>query len=396
MNQESSDADLRRPYLVIPKLIEQPTWGGQYIVQAKDWDNQPELASLKIGQSYELFSGSNLSLLTSSEDPLFQGELTDRDAVAQQTAPAQSIALQQLLEQSHEGTLGEARSRDSFMLIKFTQALGNSFQTHVISDKPDPYWQPKPESWYYFEPGLITLGAKPGIDWDAYEQAVSAIHDGMTEISKQVKSGALSFDDAHPRIKALLAEHDPWQFVNTVPTQTDQLVDLSCGGLHHSWEEDSEQAPLGNVLYELCGEAMDKVATMRSFDKGKMETDGSIRQLQIKDYFALVDRRAETNDPAAHIRKPESLEHTADYNLDSLLKTPYYNLDKLSLAKSDAHFEERLTRFKHLFVKSGRIGVTAGGTTVTVTAGHSCFIPAAAGTYTAKNLADQSEVLISY
>jgi mannose-6-phosphate isomerase-like protein (cupin superfamily) len=396
MNHESSAADLRRPYLVIPKLIEQPTWGGQYIVQAKGWDSQPKLAALKIGQSYELFSGSNLSLLTSSEDPLFRGELTDRDAVAHQTAPDRSVALQQLVKQSADGTLGEAQSRDSFVLIKFTQALGNSFQTHVISDKPDPYWQPKPESWYYFEPGLITLGVKPGIDWNAYEQAVIAVHDEMTKISEQIKSGSMSFDDAKQRIKALNSQFDPWQFVNTVATQKDQLVDLSCGGLHHSWEEDSEQAPLGNVLYELCGEAMDKVATMRSFDKGKMEPDGSIRQLQIKDYFALIDRSAETNDPTAHIRKPESLEQAADYNLDSLLKTPYYNLDKLSLAKSGAHFEGRLTRFKHLFVKSGKIEVTAGTTTITVTAGHSCFIPAAAESYIVKNLADLSEILVSY
>jgi len=396
MNQDRNAADLRRPYLVIPKLIEQPTWGGQYIVQAKGWGNQPKLGNLKIGQSYELFSGSNLSLLTSSEDPRFQGELTDRDAVAHQTAPADSVALHQLLEQSLEATLGEAHSRDSFVLIKFTQALGNSFQTHITSDKPDPYWQPKPESWYYFEPGLITLGVKPGTDWEAYEQAVTAIHDEMAKISEQVRSGALSLDNAQVRVKALNDLHDPWQFVNTLPVPKDQLIDLSCGGLHHSWEEDPERAPLGNVLYELCGEAMDKVATMRSFDKGKMEADGSIRQLQIKDYFALIDRRAETNDPAAHIRNPESRERTEDYSLDSLLKTPYYNLDKLSLAKPGAQFEERLTRFKHLFVKAGRIEISAGTTTVTVTAGHSCFIPAAAEAHTVKNLADKSEVLVSY
>ncbi|QQR52772.1 hypothetical protein IPG36_01470 [bacterium] len=74
--------ELRRPYLVIPKLIKQPTWGGSYIVAAKGWSDHEGLGDLKIGQSYELFSGSNLSLLTSTDDPLFKGELTDNAGVA--------------------------------------------------------------------------------------------------------------------------------------------------------------------------------------------------------------------------------------------------------------------------------------------------------------------------
>ena len=79
-----------------------------------------------------------------------------------------------------------------------------------------------------------------------------------------------------------------------------------------------------------------------------------------------------------------------------MLRTPYYNLDKLMLQQESATFEGALTQFKHFFVKSGRIEVSAGTTTVTVTAGHSCFVPAGAGSYTIKNLADKSEVLVSY
>ena len=107
--------NLSRPYLVIPKLIDQPTWGGQYIVAAKGWAGRAGLGEAKIGQSYELFSGSNLSLLSSSEDPAFAGEFTDRDAVQVQTAPENSIPISRLPDGS------------SVFLIKFTQALGNSF-----------------------------------------------------------------------------------------------------------------------------------------------------------------------------------------------------------------------------------------------------------------------------
>ena len=28
----------KRPYLIVPKLIVQPTWGGRYISELKDWD----------------------------------------------------------------------------------------------------------------------------------------------------------------------------------------------------------------------------------------------------------------------------------------------------------------------------------------------------------------------
>jgi hypothetical protein len=175
-------SDMRRPYLVIPKLIQQPTWGGQLIVQTKGWSQNKSLAEMKIGQSYELFSGSNLSLLESTDDPDFAGELTDSDTVAKPTHPAHSIALAKLIK----GT-------KIHLLIKYTQALGNSFQTHIKDGVKDPDWLPKPESWYYFEPGLITLGVKPNTDWDAYRAACVSIRDNMAGIGLAVASGSLAY-----------------------------------------------------------------------------------------------------------------------------------------------------------------------------------------------------------
>jgi len=70
-----------RAYLIIPKLIEQPTWGGRYIMKEKGWQKHPD-AQRKIGQSYELYSGSYLSLATDTADAAFQPELDSipRDA----------------------------------------------------------------------------------------------------------------------------------------------------------------------------------------------------------------------------------------------------------------------------------------------------------------------------
>jgi len=392
--------DLTRPYLVVPKLIEQPTWGGTYIVTSKGWDKHKNFGSLLIGQSYELFSGSNLSLLNSSADAKFMGELTDNTAVAHPTAPAHTIPLAALIEASPDETLGRevttVRGPHIQLLIKYTQALGNSFQVHIKDGVKFNRWEPKPESWYYFEPGLVTLGVKPGISWNAYHQAVTAISEGATSLSRHVKVGTITYDQGHAELQKLIAKHDPWQFVNTVPVKAGQLVDMSSGGIHHSWEEDPHRAPLGNVLYEIQHEALDTVSTFRNFDKGKMEPDGSLRPLQIDEYFDAIDHSPAANDPGNHLRNPEPRAVTASFRLDALLNSRHYSLDKLTLAGPGASFSESLSRFKHFFVKSGQVKITAGGHAVTVTSAHSCFIPAAAGKYTIKNLADHSEILISY
>src|SRR6185437_8295859 len=103
-----------------------------------------------------------------SDDPQFRGELTDRDAVEVPTHPEGSLHLADLVAENPEAVLGAAvvseRGPQLALLIKYTQALGNSFQVHIKDGVTHPQWKPKPESWYYFEPGLITLGVKPGID----------------------------------------------------------------------------------------------------------------------------------------------------------------------------------------------------------------------------------------
>ena len=141
---------------------------------------------------------------------------------------------------------------------------------------------------------------------------------------------------------------------------------------------------------------MDDVSTFRSFDKGKMSPDGSVRSVQLKEYFDVIDRSPATNNPAPHLRQPKSLARTADYALDLLLDTQYYKLDKLTFSGAAGIFSATPARYKHLFVKSGKIEVVAGITVVTVSAGHSCFVPAAAGTYEVRNMAAATEVLISY
>ena len=42
------------------ELIEQPSWGGRYIVDLKGLSNDPQWAGKRVGQSYELAKASKL------------------------------------------------------------------------------------------------------------------------------------------------------------------------------------------------------------------------------------------------------------------------------------------------------------------------------------------------
>jgi mannose-6-phosphate isomerase class I len=389
----------KRPYLVIPKLIEQPTWGGSYIVENKGW-SKLEGYDVKIGQSYELFSGSNLSLCLSSNDPMFQGELTDRDAVQEKTNPNNSISLSELVAIDPESALGkdviDERGEEIRLLIKFTQALGNSFQVHIRDGVNHPKFKPKPESWYYFEPGLITLGVKSDAMWDLYESSVRNTQNALADLSKNIKSGAVRKNDISTKVSNILEQFDPWQYVNTVEVKKDQVVDLSAGGVHHSWEEDLIKAPLGNVLLELQGEAMDDISTFRCFDKGKIGDDGTLRDVHIDTYFDVIDRTASSNDPVNHMQVSKILSENTEYRLELLMRSRHYNLDKITLLHSRSTYREDIQRYKHFFVKSGQVRITAGGVEITVGTGHSCLVPAEAGNFLIENISERSEILVSY
>ncbi len=329
----------KKPYLIIPFLVEQPTWGGSYICEKKGWLNKEELRGKKIGQSYELYDRSLLATtITSSTDPLFGPKVQD------------SIPISHFTE------------KKPFPLIKFTQAKGNSFQLHAKPGSKDPYWQPKAESWYYFENGKITFGIKKGTDIGKYKNTCFRIEKKMKELSHKVMSNNLSVREAKEEALMFIREENPWQFVNVCEIKKGDVVDLSGGGLQHSWEEDENKYPLGNVLYEVQQDVMDPVSTIRSFDQGKIMQDGSIREIQIEEFFKHLDISEQRNTFAE--RK----------NNNSLLfDTPHYSLNKIDVSKKTTL--SSISSFHHLFVQNGAISVESEEGSVFVSQGHSCFIP---------------------
>lgn len=364
--------DYRRPFLVIPELIEQPTWGGTFIARFKGWQHASQLHGKKIGQSFELSAASFLSPLLNSSDLHFQP--TDQID--------EKIALKKMITNDPSGFLGEQLAQKQTtikLLIKFTQALGNSFQLHVKQPTADGKWVPKPESWYFFAPGKITLGVKPGIDWDKYQQYSKKCDDQMQLLSQKVKTNQITYTNARTEIQKLLKTLNPWQFVNVLPVAKSAILDLTACGIHHSWEEDPT-LPHGNLVYELQVDVADNISTIRNFDKGKMRADGSIRQLHVDDYFRYIDRETKANDPQTYYRQPKQVKKTDDYTVDEIFTTDYYAMRQIVFTNA-ATLQQPLTCYHHVFVKSGTAKITAHDTSVQISQGHAVFIPAMVQSY---------------
>ncbi len=354
-----------RPYLVYPKMVEQPTWGGKYIAEYKNWQLLPELQQKNIGQSYELYGGSYLSAEISDS--------TSSEFRPEQELNPKAFSITSLNPDDLTSLLGPAvyqTHKKMPLLIKFTQAKGNSFQLHKKPDVVDPAWLPKAESWYFFEDGYMTFGLKPGASVDEYKQVSTEIYQAMQALSKQVVAQTLSLDDAKHQAAEMIKQKNPWQFVNVYHVPKFTMVDLSVGGLHHSWEEDP-QSPFGNIVYEVQQDAPDESSTLRSFDQGKIKDDGTIRPLTIDEYFRFLDTNPDHNDVEKAKQFP---------NGERILTTKNYFMDLFTVT-SDKNYETN-SSFAHIFVREGDVTITAGTGSVRVTKGHSCLIPHGASRFT--------------
>ena len=377
--------ELDRPYLIIPLFIEQPTWGGSYIVSYKQIQDE-ELRARKIGQSYELYGGSILSLSSSSADSQFQNDLVEYNKTGRLSSESNYIKLQGLIDKNPTQILGPSFPNKTMpLLIKFTQALGNSFQIHVKKSQKQSRWKPKPESWYYLEDGIITYGIKKGVNMQEFKQVCLAIEEKMLALSTSLKIGALSYGRAKEKAESFIKSVNPWQFVNVHKVKKHSIVDLSPGGIQHAWEEDPVSYPLGNVLYEIQLDVTDDESTIRAFDKGKIQPEGTLRTMHIEDYFSYIDTDPEHNDLSLAMKKREG---------QSLLHTSHYSLDVATIQKEVV--VENPSSFIHIFVLEGELRVETPTRTLSVEKGHSCFIPRAVKTFALSPTQEKTNILKTY
>lgn len=359
------------PWRVQDELIEQPSWGGRYIVDLKGLSNDPQWQGKKVGQSYELAKASLLI------DP----------------ATGQARPLAELLRADAVGWLGQKVvnkfGQNLSLLIKLTQAKGNSFQVHLPEGKHRGHWEPKPEAWFYLAPGLYTFGLKSGASFEAFSRILHTIDGEMERLSEEVNTGKRTVDDARAQAHQRIQTLDPYAYVNVVEAHTDDIVDLTPGGIHHSWEEDDTRFPEGNLVYEVQVDVPDNLCSMRGFDKGKFLDDGSLRPTHVADYLGTIEPDPEHNELARHIQRPQIISEENGAKVEALFRTPYFNLDRLTLAPGTSLRQSLADGFHHVFVYAGRASLGAAA----LAQGQSYLLPAALGEYTLQ-AADQPVVLL--
>lgn len=330
----------KKPYQIIPKLVEQPTWGGDYISTFKNLHLEPDK---KIGQSYEL-SGSSPLVVSKNNQVI----LSDIAATYPKQVLGEKIWL---------------KYKRMPLLIKFTQSFGNSFQLHIREKDVSNQWKPKPESWYFFEEGMMTLGINPKTDINEYKKVCLLIEEFMIHLGKKIHRKQTRVDDAKKQAQEYIRQLDPYRFVNVYHAKKGLVVDLSKGGVHHSWEKDRAQ-PLGNIVYEVQLDVADALSTLRSFDKGNILKDGSIRPLTIQDYFSHINTSPEDN-LFSHM--------VCDRNGERILQTNHYCLDEIRVVKEKKEYIE--DSFVHLFIKEGSLVVAGPDGELRLERGSSCFVP---------------------
>jgi mannose-6-phosphate isomerase class I len=199
---------------------------------------------------------------------------------------------------------------------------------------------------------------------------------------------------ARETLGSFIKENNPEQFVNVLKVGKGQAIDLSACGIHHSWEENKRLAPLGNVVYEVQKNVYDPVSTIRSFDKGKIKDDGSIRPLQIVDYFKYIDRSLEANDPENLMVKTDIRHKTEAVTVKQVFTNDNYLMDEMILTGN--HREQTENCYHHLFSLTGGFDLVTSDTTLTVTEGYSVFMPAIIGQYQLRPHSAKSVIFKTY
>lgn len=352
------DLALLSPWKIEDELIEQPSWGGRYIVDLKGLTDSPEWRGKKVGQSYEL----------ANESRVINPVTKDIHRLAD------------LIRESPQFWLGEGYSSEllaaPLLLIKLTQAKGNSFQVHLPEGEHLGHWLPKPEAWFYLGPGLYTFGLRANVDVDAFSKALLSVESEMKKISARIQSRAISVDQGRTEATAYIEARNVYQYVNVVEAHTDDIVDLTAGGIHHSWEEDNARFPDGNLVYEVQVDVQDDLCSMRGFDKGKFIDDGSIRATHVSDYLKTVRHDPEHNELDRHIKKPLVISETADSTVEAIFRTRYFNTDRISIRAGGVSRCDINMGLYHIFVLNGNVS-SAG---VPLAVGGSYVFPASVGT----------------
>ncbi len=167
-------------------------------------------------------------------------------------------------------------------------------------------------------------------------------------------------------LRAALADGTAAAQLVRLPVESGQALFIP-GGLVHA-------IGAGCLIYEV---QQNSNTTYRLFDWGRAGADGQPRQLHIEESFKTIDW---TLRPPRMVTPVVNACEGANRWSD-VVSCGFFTLRKLDLAQPQALALDGTT-FHALFVTSGRVTAAAGGARVTLSAGSSALIPAAASGYT--------------
>lgn len=370
-------------YYIIPLLVEQPTWGGSYIAKKKSLAHDL-VVEKNIGQAFELFD--NAWITTDDSLNFAFATATNINQPTFSVATGQKQTLQSLIDENPVHVLGPKAIDQGWtnmqVLIKFTQAQNNSYQVHVQPGKNFGKWLPKPESWYFVERGQATLGLAKVSDVEAYKKRCVEINDFAISLSQKIKAGELELAAAKTQLKNFIDQDHPRRFVNTISVPKDAVIDLSQGGIHHSWEM-SPDIPQGNIVYEVQVNVMDEFCTLRSFDQGNIKDDGSVRPLTIDDYFTALDIDEGRNMPEHYLQSTQTVVE-GDAKITVLFNNQFYVSELIDFKenyKGNFTSTNVSQSFHHVFALKGNVIIITPKQKLEVQEGWSVFLPAAVGQY---------------
>lgn len=326
-----------RPYIVVPTLIPQPTWDGDYIASHKRIKEL--IGNLNIGQSYELFSGSFLSSRRSSTHlpSLHLADGNDPTTIPKAiVANDQLISLQDLINIDPKAVLGQ-KAMDGYsyqmnLVIQITQSKSIKFQ--LPEPNPTSQRSSNPKACLFLEPGRLTSGA----NLEKFQNDLTAKTDNQS-ISSRFK---------------------------TINISKNQVADFSKVSLNFA-RNDRNFLPDGNVMFMLEANLFDATAhPVRSDDP---ITD---KECQKHSYSFATD-----------LKKSKIHKRSSTQTIKSHLTTPYYRLDEWIFSSPLSNkFTTTTDCFQHLFVRSGRVEFAShDGTRLEISQGFGVFVPASTGAY---------------
>ena len=167
-------------------------------------------------------------------------------------------------------------------------------------------------------------------------------------------------------LRAALADGTAASQLVRLPVEPGQALFIP-GGLTHA-------IGAGCLIYEV---QQNSNTTYRLFDWGRSGADGKPRQLHIEESFKTIDW---TLKPPQMIT-PATRGRDGATRWEDVVSCGFFTLRRLALAEPQEVPVDG-TSFHALFVAEGRVTVSAGGESLTLNAGSSALIPAAADGYT--------------